>query len=156
MTKILEEGDKVPNFKAQTNSGEIALNDIKEKNIVLYFYPKDMTSGCTIEARDFSALKAEFQKKETIIFGVSKDSLSSHEKFIGKENLNIDLISDSDLKLCKLFGAWQEKSMFGKKYMGIVRQTFLIGKDKKLKKIWRKVTVKGHARNVLESIESFS
>ena len=154
MAKKLELGDKVPNFEAESNSGSVSLYDIKDKNIVIYFYPKDMTSGCTVEAKEFSELVKDFEKKETLVFGVSKDSLNSHNKFIDKENLKIDLISDPDLNLCKLFGVWQEKSMYGKKYMGIVRQTFLIGKNKKIIEIWPKVKAKGHAREVLERLDS--
>jgi peroxiredoxin Q/BCP len=119
---------------------------------VIYFYPKDNTPGCTIEASGFAALHGEFIKYDTIIFGVSKDSISSHQRFKEKYTLPFTLLSDPNGAMCTNYGTWKEKSMFGKKYMGIDRQTFLIGKDKKVKYIWHSVQVRTHAKDVLAKI----
>lgn len=148
---MLEVGKKAPNFELKNNNDElVSLSDLKGKNVVLYFYPKDNTPGCTIEAQDFSALKKEFEKTDTIILGVSKDSIKKHQNFINKYDLKIDLLADEDGETCEEYGVIKEKSMFGKKYMGIDRSTFLIDKIGKISKIWRSVKVKNHADEVLE------
>ncbi len=128
-------------------------NDLKGQNLILYFYPKDDTPGCTVEAIDFSKSKNKFSKLNTTIFGVSKDTIEKHKKFINKHTLSIDLISD-DGSICEKFGVWVEKSMYGKKYMGIERATFLFDDDLKLIKIWRNVKVKGHVEEVLSFVKS--
>lgn len=123
------------------------------KNLVIYFYPKDNTSGCTAEAIDFSENKSKFQNLNTKIYGISKDSEKSHEKFKESKNLTIDLISDEDLKLIKAFDVWKQKKMFGKEYMGVERSTFIFNKEGVLVKEYRKVKVKGHVQEVLEFVE---
>lgn len=149
----LEEGSKIPTFNLPTSSGKkVKLSEIKSENVVIYFYPKDDTPGCTNQAKDFSKLKAKFSKKNTEIIGISPDSMEKHKKFIDKYNLKITLLSDEDKKISLKFGVWKEKSLYGKKYMGIERTTFLISKEKKIIKIWKKVRVKGHAQEVLNEI----
>ena len=133
----------------------LILTNLKGQNLIIYFYPKDDTPGCTVEAIDFSKLKNKFSKLNTKIFGVSKDSIEKHKKFINKHNLTIDLISD-DGSICEKFGVWIEKSMYGKKYMGIERATFLFDDDLKLIKIWRNVKVKGHVEEVLNFIKNLN
>ena len=144
---------KAPNFKLPSTSGIFQLSDYLGRNIILYFYPRDNTPGCTSEGEDFRDNFNLFKKKNTKIFGVSKDSLKSHEGFKNKFNFPFELISDPDEKICKIFDVIKEKSMYGKKYMGIERSTFLIDTDGKLLKEWRKVKVKGHAEDVLSSID---
>lgn len=146
----LEIGDKVPVFKGQTAAGVISAKDFAGSNVVLYFYPRDNTPGCTAEACDFRDNLLKFKKIKATIYGVSKDSLKSHDNFAGKYDLPFTLISDEDGSICKAFGAWVEKSMYGKKYMGIDRATFLIDKKGIVRHIWRKVKVKGHVDEVLE------
>jgi len=141
---------KVKNIKCPMTSGKtFQLKDFLGKNIVIYFYPKDATPGCTTEGQEFRDNKGKFTRANTVIFGVSKDSLTSHEKFKEKQKFNFELISDEDEILCKYFDVIKEKNMYGKKYMGIVRSTFLIDVDGKLKQEWRKVRVKGHVDEVL-------
>ena len=141
------------NFKFKIDDDEfINSKDLKGQNLIVYFYPKDDTPGCTVEAIDFSKSKNKFSKLNTKIFGVSKDSTEKHKKFINKHSLTIDLISD-DGTICEKFGVWVEKSMYGKKYMGIERATFLFDEDLKLIKIWRNVKVKGHVEEVLSFIK---
>jgi len=145
----------VANFTADaTRNKTIQLKELRGKNVVLYFYPKDSTPGCTTEGRDFSALHAKFRRQNTVIFGVSRDSIASHEKFREKQGFAFDLISDPDEKLCKQFDVIQEKSLYGKKFMGIVRSTFLIDENGKLRREWRKVKVKGHAEEVLDAVKA--
>ncbi len=147
----LEIGTNAPDFEVKSDSGkDISLSDFKGKNLVIYFYPKDNTPGCTIEAQDFARYKDDFDKVDTVILGVSKDSVKSHCNFIKKQSLNFSLLSDEDQKMCKNYQVIKEKSMFGKKYMGIERSTFLIDKIGKIAKIWLSVKVKGHAEEVLE------
>ena len=147
-------GSKVKNFSAEmTGNKKFNLKEFTGKNIVLYFYPRDNTPGCTSESIDFRDKFKSFQKKNTLIFGISKDSLSSHEKFKEKFNFPFELISDPEEKVCKAFDVIKEKSMYGKKYMGIERSTFLVDSKGKLKKEWRKVKVKGHVEEVLNSID---
>ena len=145
--------DKLNDFKFKIDDDEfINSKDLKGQNLIVYFYPKDDTPGCTVEAIDFSKSKNKFSKLNTKIFGVSKDSTEKHKKFINKHSLTIDLISD-DGTICEKFGVWVEKSMYGRKYMGIERATFLFDEDLKLIKIWRNVKVKGHVEEVLSFIK---
>ena len=145
---------KVKKFKVSATS-ELEINsiDLIGKNVVLYFYPKDNTPGCTQEGEDFRDLYKEFKKLKTEIYGISRDSLKSHEGFKTKYKYPFELISDPDEKLCNLFDVIKEKNMYGKKYMGIERSTFLINKDGKLSAEWRKVKVNGHAIEVLEAVK---
>ena len=148
-------GAKVPDFAAPATSGESwRLKDAAGKKLVVYFYPKDMTSGCTRESQDFRDLHAAFRKAGTEIVGVSRDSIASHEKFTAKEKLPFPLLSDMDEKLCKLFDVIKEKSLYGKKYLGIERSTFLLDEKGVLRHEWRKVKVPGHAEEVLEAAQS--
>ena len=145
----------VANFAAAaTRNKTIQLKELRGKNVVIYFYPKDSTPGCTTEGRDFSALHAKFRRQNTVIFGVSRDSIASHEKFREKQGFAFDLISDPDEKLCKQFDVIQEKSLYGRKFMGVVRSTFLIDENGKLRREWRKVKVKGHAEEVLDAVKA--
>ena len=137
-----------------TRNKKVRLKELRGQNVVLYFYPKDSTPGCTTEGRDFSELHARFRRQNTVIFGVSRDSLASHEKFRDKQGFKFDLISDPDEKLCKKFDVIHEKTLYGRKFMGVVRSTFLVDADGKLRKEWRKVKVKGHAEEVLEAVKS--
>mgnify|MGYP001328193203 len=148
---------KVKKFKVSATS-ELEINsiDLIGKNVVLYFYPKDNTPGCTQEGEDFRDLYKEFKKLKTEIYGISRDSLKSHEGFKTKYKYPFELISDPDEKLCNLFDVIKEKNMYGKKYMGIERSTFLINKDGKLSAEWRKVKVNGHAIEVLEEVKKIS
>ena len=148
---------KVKKFKVSATS-ELEINsiDLIGKNVVLYFYPKDNTPGCTQEGEDFRDLYKEFKKLKTEIYGVSRDSLKSHEGFKTKYKYPFELISDPDEKLCNLFDVIKEKNMYGKKYMGVERSTFLINKDGKLSAEWRKVKVNGHAIEVLEEVKKIS
>jgi len=149
----LQVGDKAPDFTIPIGGGvDLSLSDLKGKYIILYFYPKDDTPGCTIEAQDFNRLKPEFEKLKTAIIGVSKDSLGSHDKFKEKYCLNFDLASDIDADTCEKYGVWIEKSMYGKKYMGINRATFLIDFEGKIAHIWPKVSAEGHAQEVLDTV----
>jgi thioredoxin-dependent peroxiredoxin len=148
-------GAKVPDFTASVTGGESwRLKDAAGKKLVIYFYPKDMTSGCTLESQDFRDLHARFRKTGCEIVGVSRDSVASHEKFIAKEKLPFPLLSDPDEKVCKLFDVIKEKSLYGKKYLGIERSTFLLDGKGVLRHEWRKVKVPGHAEEVLEAAQS--
>ena len=150
----MKEGSKIKNFSAEmTGNKEFKLNDYQGKNIVLYFYPRDNTPGCTSEGEDFRDNLKSFAKKNTLIFGISKDTLKSHENFKDKFNFPFELISDPEEKICKLFDVIKEKSMYGKKYMGIERSTFLIDSNGKLIEEWRKVKVKGHVEEVLSALD---
>ena len=148
---MIEVGQAAPSFSARNEENkDVNLEQFKGKKIVLYFYPKDDTPGCTIEAQDFSELKASFEEKNTVILGVSKDSAESHEKFCNKYNLGIQLLSDPEMDLINSYGVWREKNMYGKKSMGLVRSTFLINENGEIEKIWNNVRAKGHAAKVLE------
>ncbi len=136
---------------AATGDQKIQLKALRGKKVVLYFYPKDSTPGCTTEGQDFRDLHAKFKRLNTVIFGVSRDSIASHERFKEKQQFPFDLLSDPDEKLCKQFDVIKEKTLYGRKFMGIERSTFLIDEDGKLRQEWRKVRVKGHAAEVLES-----
>lgn len=153
-TKTLQEGASAPDFTlADQDGNKVKLSDFKgKKNVVLYFYPKDMTPGCTTEACDFSAAAAKFAKKDAVILGVSFDDAERHQKFIAKNNLKLTLLSDLDKKVADKYGVYQEKSLYGKKFMGIVRSTFVIDKQGKLKKIFPKVKVAGHSDEVLAAL----
>ncbi|MES2769158.1 MAG: thioredoxin-dependent thiol peroxidase [Bdellovibrionota bacterium] len=154
MAKSLEEGDKAPAFKLKDQDGNtVSLSDFKGQNVVLYFYPKDLTPGCTQEACDFRDNFARLKKGKTAVLGVSKDSEALHQKFIKKHDLNFPLLADVDGKACEAYGVWKEKSMYGKKYMGIERTTFIIGSDQKIKKIYPKVKVNGHVDQILEDLK---
>ena len=147
---MLKEGDRVPDVKLEAMDGEkVSPADFRGNKLVLYFYPKDDTSGCTREAQDFTALADQFEKAGTWIVGVSRDSPSSHSRFTDKYDLKVRLLSDSDGSACEAFGTWVEKSMYGRKYMGIERATFLIERDGTIYRVWRKVKVPGHAEQVL-------
>jgi peroxiredoxin Q/BCP len=152
MSKI-ELGKKVPAFTASTTDGSIfRLADAKGSALVLYFYPRDLTPGCTIEAQNFRDLQAAFRKAGAMVVGVSRDSCASHQKFITKEKINFSLLADEDSKLCNLFDVIKDKNMYGKKVRGIERSTFLIDAEGKLVREWRKVKVDGHAEEVLEEV----
>ncbi len=142
-----------PTTCVATSNQKIEIPDNKGRNIVLYFYPKDDTPGCTIEGNDFSQLNESFSQKSTVIYGVSRDSIASHEKFINKFNYSIDLISDEDESLCKQFDVLKLKKMYGKEHIGIVRSTFVISPDGDILKQWDKVKVGGHAKEVLDFIK---
>ena len=137
-----------------TGDKQVRLQDLRGQNVVLYFYPKDSTSGCTIEGQDFRDLHGQFKRQKTVVFGVSRDSIASHEKFRAKQSFPFDLLSDGDEKICRKFDVIQEKTLYGRKYMGIERSTFLIDKDGKLRQEWRKVKVKGHAAEVLGAVKN--
>ncbi len=145
----------VGNLKAEaTGDQTVELKELRGKNVVIYFYPKDATPGCTQEGLDFKALHAKFKRANTVIFGVSRDSVASHERFKEKQGFPFELLSDPDEALCKKFDVIKEKNMYGKKHMGIERSTFLIDADGKLRNEWRKVKVKGHAEEVLEAAKA--
>lgn len=149
----IKEGEPAPDFSLPATGGEtISLSKLKGKNVVLYFYPKDDTPGCTIEAKDFRDRMKEFESQNTVILGVSKDSIKSHDKFREKFCLPFPLLSDESGSVCEAYGVWVEKSMYGKKYMGIDRVTFLIDKQGNIANIWPKVKVDGHAQDVLETV----
>ncbi len=148
---------KAKNFSLLASNGKIvSLEDFKGKNVIVYFYPKDNTPGCTTEACSFRDSFEEFQSSETIILGISKDSIKKHNGFIEKHNLPFLLLSDEDGKVCEDYGVWQLKKMMGKEYMGIVRSTFLIDKDGNLVKEWRAVKVNGHIEEVLEFVKEMN
>lgn len=145
----------VADFRAEATGGKtIRLKDLRGQNVVLYFYPKDSTPGCTTEGRDFAALHARFRRQKTLILGVSRDSLASHEKFKDKQGFPFDLLSDPEESLCRQFDVIQEKTLYGRKFMGVVRSTFLIDSAGKLRREWRNVKVKGHAEEVLDAARS--
>lgn len=152
---IPAEGSKAPAFSLPSSSGEtVKLADLNGRAFVLYFYPKDATSGCTLEAQEFHDLDKEFKKAKVTVYGVSPDSLESHCKFIAKEKLSFELLADADHKVAEKFGVWGEKSMYGRKYLGIFRTTFLIDKNGKITKVWEKVTPRGHAKEVLAAAKA--
>jgi peroxiredoxin Q/BCP len=147
---MLSEGDKVPDVRMVSAEGkDISPADFSGQKLVLYFYPKDDTSGCTAEAQAFTALAEEFKNAGTWILGISKDDSKSHGRFTEKYGLKVPLATDPDGSVCDAFGTWVEKSMYGRKYMGIERATFLVDRDGVVKRAWRKVKVPGHAEEVL-------
>jgi peroxiredoxin Q/BCP len=148
---MLNEGDKVPALKASLSDGAELDLSAPGSRLVLYFYPKDDTSGCTREAQDFTELAGDFAKAGVKVVGLSRDPMKKHDKFIAKYDLKVPLASDEDGAISGAFGTWVEKSMYGRKYMGMERATYLIGADGRVLKIWRKVKVPGHAAEVLEA-----
>lgn len=150
---MLQVGDKAPDFSLPDQNGKtVTMRDFKGKTVVLYFYPKDHTPGCTREACDFRDSLEKFKKKEIVVIGVSPDSVASHEKFAGKFGLSFPLMSDDGRKLANAYGVYKEKNMYGKKVMGIERTTFVIGPDGTIQKIFPKVKVDGHISRLLESL----
>jgi peroxiredoxin Q/BCP len=144
-----------PDFKCPaTGDQTIHLKSLRGKKVVIYFYPKDSTPGCTTEGQDFRDLHARFRRRNTVILGVSRDSLASHEKFKAKQKFPFDLLSDPDETLCRKYDVIKEKSLYGRKFMGVERSTFLIDEKGKLRKEWRKVKVKGHAAEVLDAVSN--
>lgn len=148
---MIEEGAKAPAILVTASDGTTVDLSSPGQPLVLYFYPKDDTSGCTREAQDFTALAKEFKAAGTRVIGVSRDPMKAHEKFIGKYSLDVPLASDEDGRISDAFGTWVEKSMYGRKYMGMERSTFLIGRDGTVQQAWRKVKVPGHAEAVLKA-----
>ncbi|HHL41452.1 MAG TPA: peroxiredoxin [Candidatus Bathyarchaeota archaeon] len=150
---MLEIGEKAPGFCLEDpDRGEMCLKDLKGKWVVLYFYPKDNTKGCTMEALEFTAAEDEFKAKNAVIIGVSPDSLKSHTNFRQKHDLSINLLSDTEKEVLETYGVWQKKKMYGREYMGVVRSTYLIDMEGKVAFVWPKVRVKGHVDNVLEKL----
>lgn len=153
----LETGSKAPDFSLPANGGNnVSLSEHLGKYVVLYFYPKDDTPGCTKEAIGFSAVKDELAALNTIVIGVSKDTAAKHDKFIAKHDLDVILGSDEAGKMIEEYGVWVEKNMYGKRYMGIERATYLIGPDGTILEIWRKVRVKNHVETVLETVKKYA
>lgn len=149
----LKEGIKAPDFTLQDSQGNnVALSNFKGKNVILYFYPKDNTKGCTLEAINFKDNYEEIKEKDTIILGVSKDSVKSHVNFINKYNLPFILLSDEEGKVCKLYGVWKMKKRYGREYMGIERTTFLIDKKGNIIKKFPKVKIPGHVEEIMEQL----
>ena len=146
-------GDKVPDLRGAVGDGaEIRLRDLKGKYVVVYFYPKDATPGCTLEAQDFRDHRKDFAKRDAVVLGVSRDSLASHGKFKLKQALNFELVSDPDETWCKAFDVIHEKVLYGKRHLGVVRSTFLIDPEGRLRREWRGVKVKGHTDEVLAAL----
>ena len=151
---MLNEGDVVPDVTLEGAEGKaLSPADFGGQKLVIYFYPKDDTSGCTSEAQAFSALAEDFEKAGVWVIGVSKDDAKSHAKFTAKYNLTVPLATDPDGSVCEAFGVWTEKNMYGRKYMGIERATFLVDRDGVVKRVWRKVRVAGHAEEVLKAAQ---
>ncbi|MCG2633628.1 MAG: peroxiredoxin [Gammaproteobacteria bacterium] len=151
----IELGRPVPDFEAAaTGDKTLKLSDLRGRKVIIYFYPKDSTPGCTTEGQTFRDLYADFQAADTEIFGVSRDSLASHEKFKAKHAFPFDLLSDSDETLCKLFDVIHEKNLYGRKSMGIVRSTFIIDREGNLAAEFRKIKLKGHVEEMLETVQS--
>lgn len=155
MAKALKPGDPAPNFDLPSaGGGRVSLASLKGKRIVLYFYPKDDTPGCTLEALNFTEKAKDFAAAKTVVVGVSKDSAAKHDKFAAKHGLKVQLGADTEGLACAAYGVWVEKSLYGRKYMGIERATFLIDGKGKIRRIWRKVKVAGHADEVLTEVNS--
>mgnify|MGYP001223651727 FL=1 len=153
---MLSINSKAPDIKLKTDQDFFSLKDHNDKNLVVFFFPKADTSGCTAEAADFSKLKQEFDNQETLVIGISKDSPEKQKKFKEKHDLNCILGSDNETNICEKYGVWVEKSMYGRKYMGIQRTTFLVNKEGKIKFIWSKVKVNGHAEEVLKKVKELN
>jgi peroxiredoxin Q/BCP len=151
---MIDEGDKAPALKVMASDRSSVDLASPGTPLVLYFYPKDDTSGCAREAQDFTALASDFRSAGIKVIGVSRDPMKAHEKFIGKYGLAVPLVSDEDGRISDAFGTWVQKSMYGRKYMGMERATYLIGADGQVLKAWRKVKVPGHAEEVLESAKA--
>jgi len=155
MSKMIDAGDAAPDFDLPSDGGgRVTLSGLKGKKIVLYFYPKDDTSGCTAEAIAFNGLRDKFKAAGAVVIGVSPDSPASHDKFKKKHDLAFPLVSDETKAMLEAYGVWQEKSMYGKKYMGVERSTFLIGADGVIARVWRKVKVPGHAEETLAAAKA--
>lgn len=154
VTETAQIGDLAPTFSLPTGDGDlVSAPDPDGRNIVLYFYPKDDTPGCTTEALDFTAMADDFAALNTVVIGVSKDSVAKHDKFSAKHGLNVILASDENDDVCERFGVWREKNMYGRKFMGIVRSTFLIDGQGVVRHVWPKVKVKGHVAQVLAEVQ---
>jgi peroxiredoxin Q/BCP len=153
---MINEGDKAPNIQVAASDGSRVNLASPGQPLVIYFYPKDDTSGCTREAQDFTALAVDFRKAGVKVVGVSRDPMKSHEKFIGKYALEVPLVSDEDGRISEAFGTWVQKSMYGRKYMGMERATYLIGTDGNVLRVWRKVKVPNHAREVLSAAQELA
>ncbi len=150
-------GDLAPDFELETDThGTIRLSDFRGRKVVVYFYPKDNTSGCTQEARDFSELLPEFEKVDTVVIGISPDTVRKHANFRAKHDLEVILAADPDRRAIEAYDVWKEKSMYGRKYMGVERSTFLVDREGRIARAWRKVKVKGHAREVLEAARALA
>jgi len=150
----IQPGDAAPDIPRPTwPEGELKLSDLRGRWVVLYFYPKDNTPGCTNEAKDFQALKAEFEAEGAVILGVSRDSVASHRRFAEKQGLDFTLIADEDESLCRAFDVIRPKKLYGREFMGVERSTFLIDPDGVVRHVWRKVRVKGHAAEVLDTLK---
>ena len=150
---LLAEGDTAPDFTLPRDGGtHVSLSDHTGRHVVLYFYPKDDTPGCTTEAVDFTAAAADFAAADAVVLGISKDSVAKHDKFVAKRDLGIPLLSDEHGDVCERYGVWGEKQMYGKTYFGIERTTCLIGPDGRIVRIWRKVKVPGHVGAVLDAV----
>lgn len=150
-----EIGENAPDFTLPSTSGEdVTLSSLKPKAVVLFFYPRDNTSGCTKEAIGFSELKEAFAAENVEIFGLSKDDMKSHHKFVEKQDLTVELLTDADSDVCEAYDVWKEKKMYGKTYMGIERSTFLIDGAGKIAQVWRKVKVPGHVEEVMEAAKA--
>lgn len=147
-------GDAAPDFDLETDSGRIRLSDLRGRKVVVFFYPKDDTTGCTAEAIAFSAAKAEFEATGATVIGVSKDTVKSHARFRAKHGLTVELASDLDTAMMQAWGVWMEKTLYGRKYMGADRSTFLIDTDGVIRQIWRKVKVPGHVDAVLAATKT--
>ena len=151
----LAEGQKAPDFELPRDGGGILkLSDLRGRKVVLFFYPKDDTSGCTAEAIDFSRLKSRFEAAGAVVVGLSPDSPRKHDRFKAKHGITVDLVSDEDKSVLQAYGVWAEKSMYGRKYMGVERTTVLIGADGRVLAVWPKVRVAGHAEAVLAAVEA--
>jgi len=150
----LKAGDQAPDFTLPATGGTLSLEGLRGRKVVLYFYPKDDTSGCTLEAQDFSRLKPEFEAADAAVIGVSPDSLKSHDKFRAKYGLDLTLASDEAKEMLESYGVWAEKSMYGRKYMGVERTTVLVDRDGRIAEVWSKVKVPGHAEAVLEAVRA--
>jgi peroxiredoxin Q/BCP len=154
-SKTVSVGKKVPNFELPATGGNsIKLADLKGKKVVIYFYPKDSTPGCTLEGQDFRDQHAKFKRANTVVLGVSRDSMHSHETFKNKEGFTFELLSDEDETLCRLFDVIKEKNMYGKTVMGVERSTFLLDEAGVLRQEWRKVKVEGHVAEVLAAAQA--
>jgi peroxiredoxin Q/BCP len=151
---MIDEGDRAPALTVTTSDGQAIDLAAPGKPLVLYFYPKDDTSGCTREAQDFTALAEHFAAAGAAVVGLSRDPMKKHDKFIAKYDLNVPLVADEDGKVSDAFGTWVEKSMYGRKYMGMERATYLIGADGKVLRAWSKVKVPGHAEEVLKAVKA--
>lgn len=151
---MIEIGQKAPDFSLPKNGGgTVSLNEFKGHRVIIYFYPKDSTTGCTKQAIDFTDLAKDFKDKDTVIIGISPDSVASHDKFTSKYNLNVLLGADEDKQILESYGVWKEKKMYGRTYMGVERSTFLVDRDGTIKALWRKVKAAGHAQMLLDELD---